>query len=299
VVVKPQPFLGLIQFPHPGSEHNAARFENGVFPWNAGDHHRKFLEANGRWREEDGSVGAGDLRFWGEYEPPSSVRRIGPRSGSLPQWVHEPLYPPAADGPRQNTDPLVLGGFHYSNCKQHRRRDHHSPSVMQRLERGSVVLFGSKLDNVFVLDTVFVVARRQEYGREDVGDLAVPEHVKDMALRPLYSDPERELRFVLYEGATVDQPVDGLWSFVPALPVVQPSDRLARPRVVLDEGILNEALPMGLRKVAMPSSQLESVWIRVLETTYASDLVAATHVDVPRTDEAADTAGSGGRGRPC
>lgn len=46
--MKQAPFTGLIQFPHPGSEHNAAAFDGSVFPWNAGDHARKFLEAPGR-----------------------------------------------------------------------------------------------------------------------------------------------------------------------------------------------------------------------------------------------------------
>ncbi len=94
---------------------------------------------------------------------------------------------------------------------------------------------------------MFVVADRREYGREDVEDLPVPEHVKDMALRPLYGDPERDLRFVLYRGATVDDPVDGRWSFVPALPVQQASDRFTRPRAVLPDGILKETLGTGLR----------------------------------------------------
>lgn len=80
---------------------------------------------------------------------------------------------------------------------------------MQRMQPGSIVLFGSKVDHSFVLDTVFVVAARTEYGREDVDALPVPKHVKDMALRPLYANPERDLRFVLCSGATVDEPVDG------------------------------------------------------------------------------------------
>lgn len=281
MAVNKAPFTGLIQFPHPGGEHNARRFVDQVFPWNEGKHARKFLQVDGRWRGEGGTQDSGPLRFWGEYEPPSTVRAIGPRQGHLPRWVHEPLYPAPREGRRQNIDPLVLGGFWYSNCKQHRRRDRHSPAVTQRLEPGSIVLFGSKLDGAFVLDTLFVVADRREYVREDVEDLPVPEHVKDMALRPLYGNPERDLRFVLYRGATVDDPVDGRWSFAPAQPVGQPLDRFARPRLVLPDGILNEELPMGMRPVAMPSVELTQTWEQVLAQVFAADLVAATHLDVP------------------
>jgi hypothetical protein len=299
VALKQGPLTGLIQFPHPGAEHDAVRFEDEVFPWNEGDHARKFLQVDGRWRSEDGAEGAGPVRFWGEYEPPSAVRRIGPKQGRLPQWVHEPLYPPPREGRRQNTDPLVLGGFWYSNCKQHRRRDRPAPAVTQRLEPGSLVLFGSKLDHAFVVDTVYVVAGRQEYGREDVEHLPVPDHVKDMALRPLYGNPERELRFVLYRGATVDDPVDGRWIFVPALPVEQPADRFARPRAVLADGVLKDTLGMGLRAVALSPEQLDDTWQQLLTTTYDAGLVAAKQLSVPEKESGAAGAETVGAGRVC
>ncbi len=114
MAVNTSPFTGLVQFPHPGAEHDASRFEGDVFPWNEGDHARKFRQVDGQWRYEDGTVGSGPLRFWGEYEPPSTARRIGPQQDRLPRWVHEPLYPPPRDGRRQNTDPLVLGGWQLS-----------------------------------------------------------------------------------------------------------------------------------------------------------------------------------------
>lgn len=299
MAVKHGPFTGLVQFPHPGTEHNAKPFEGGIFPWNAGNHARKFLESPGRWRSEDGSSNSGLVRFWGEYEPPSAVRSIGPKQGLLPRWVHEPLYPPASSGHRQNTDPLVLGGFWYSNCKQHRVRAHSSPTVMQRLEPGSVILFGSKRNHVFVLDTVFVVGGRQGYGREDVEASPVPEHVKDMALRPLYSNPGRALDFSLYQGATVERPVDGRWSFVPALPVRQPSDRFTRPRVVLPDGIIKDTHGMGLRSVPLSPAQLQDCWGRLLAAVYEAELVAATHLEVPAQAGQASGVSITGSGGAC
>ena len=285
MAVEHGPFLGLVQFPHPGPEHNARPFlADGVFPWNSGDHRRKFLETDGSWQNELGAEQSGRLRFWGEFEAPTRVRALGHKQGRLPRWVHEPQYPPVVQGRRQNTDPLVLGGFHYSNCKQHRLSGQHSPSVMQRLEPGSVILFGSKIDHGFVVDTVFVVASRIEYGRDEVDDLDAPEHVKDLALRPLYGEPQCHLRFVLYTGATVAHPVNGRWSFVPALPVADQSARFARPRVELP-GLVNHALMMGLRSVATDDPALTKAWGTVLRTVHDAGLVAATHLQAPATTE--------------
>jgi len=52
----------------------------------------------------------------------------------------------------QNTDPFVFGGeFRYSWCLQPSRRS------LRDLDMGSVILFGSRVNWKFVLDTVFVL----------------------------------------------------------------------------------------------------------------------------------------------
>ena len=84
---------------------------------------------------------------------------------------------------------------------------------MQALAPGSLVMFGSRRGGGFVLDTVLVVGRSLTYGREDVDDLSVPQHVRDIALDPLYSDQDRHLRFTLHEGRTAAEG-PGPYSFV-------------------------------------------------------------------------------------
>ena len=145
----------VVQFPHPGREHRPGDTE--WMPWNPQQKHaRKFLRSRGRYVAKDDTVSEDPLVFWGEWEPPSRVIARWPRSRRLPRFLHEPVWhTPRHRVPRHNTDPWVFGKtFLYSNCKQF--TPHGTPSALQSVTRGSLILFGSKLDHEFVLDTVFV-----------------------------------------------------------------------------------------------------------------------------------------------
>jgi len=147
--------LMFVQFPHPGSEHKPGGL---VIDWNTGAHARKFLRGSGRYVER-GIVRSGTLVFWGEWEPQSRiVEAFDDVAGGRPRWLHEPFWQTPSDTRSlQNTDPLVFGDrFLYSNCRQHRNRK------LRHLSPGSIVLFGSKLQREFVLDTVFVVGDDSE-----------------------------------------------------------------------------------------------------------------------------------------
>jgi hypothetical protein len=67
--------LCFAQFIYPGKEHTP-KFELEEFPWNKGEHERKFLKCSGRYVGEDGKVGDGKLIFWGLWEPQSSFEQI-------------------------------------------------------------------------------------------------------------------------------------------------------------------------------------------------------------------------------
>lgn len=284
--------LAVVQFPHPGREHNAKAQLGDVFPWNSGEHKRKFLEVPGTWRGEDDREQTGRLRFWGEYEPESRVEALGAKQGDLPRYLHMPLYPSTSTGPRQNTDPIVLGGFWYSNCRQHQLKDAHSPTKMQALDPGSLVVFGSRRGGGFVLDTVLVVGRSLTYGREDIADLPVPQHVRDMALHPLYSDQDRHLRFTLHEGRTAAAG-PGPYSFVPALPSSHGEGRFARPQVRLSDGdLVNDNLAMAVRVKQRNAEQVAQVWEELRQLVLDAGLVLGTHLEVPPRS----TAAAGGRG---
>ncbi|MHB1535640.1 MAG: hypothetical protein ACYC1D_13735, partial [Acidimicrobiales bacterium] len=115
----PAVHAAVVQFPHPGAEHPAGLDDEGR--WNTGDHRRKFLLATGAWHDGDRPAGEGPLTFWGEWEPRSEIvaRRSSPAPAGFPRFLRRPLWTYwDGTGNRQNTDPLVLGGFSYTNCRQ-------------------------------------------------------------------------------------------------------------------------------------------------------------------------------------
>ncbi len=234
----------FVQFIHPGGEH--APDQGNVRTWNQGPHRRKFLTCPGITeldrREQE-------LVFWGEWEPPSEVveeidrpLKNGPRYIYRPYWIR-----PHSFRGLQNTDPFVFDGFYYSICKQTRSTGR---TQLRYLEPGSVILFGSHLRGEFVLDTVFVVKGHVDHTNRNYCEVLhgkVPEHYPTVALAPFYASRPRdaqscadatELR--LYFGATVDDPVDGMFSYFPCQAYRPRSRGFARPRIRLP-GIVNPA----------------------------------------------------------
>jgi hypothetical protein len=140
----------FVQFPHPGSEHEPT---GPWMEWNRRAHARKFLRAHGTYIA-DGEPRTGPFTFWGEWEPQSRVLETFQNGGrGYPRWLQEPFWRvPRHPQLLQNTDPLVFGDhFLYSNCRQGRNRK------LRELAPGSLVVFGSKFQGEFVVDTVLVV----------------------------------------------------------------------------------------------------------------------------------------------
>ena len=119
--------LSVVQFIHPGQEHGPDRNNTNVKSWNTGPHKRKFLLSKGTYVKKDDTISSGELTFWGEWEPPSSVRTLIQPNGDplYPRWLHKPFLPSKLPTPRtqntlnagcqggsyQNTDPFVFGSF--------------------------------------------------------------------------------------------------------------------------------------------------------------------------------------------
>jgi hypothetical protein len=224
----------IVQFPHPGGEHVPGSDD---MAWNQQPgHKRKYLTARGRTVDPAGAATAeGQLVCWGEWEPPSRVVHRWAPSPDLPTVVHEPFWTsPGPPGGRQNTDPWVFGrSFLYSNCKQAVRG---APTAMQRLPRGSLILFGSTVGGRFLLDTVFVVGRAEcRWTPNDdpaIGDRAF----RESTVRSLAWSDCGVWTFTLYRGATPDQPVGGLFSWVPCrLRSGDDWPRFQRPELVLPD----------------------------------------------------------------
>ena len=141
-----------------------------------------------------------------------------------------------------NTDPFVFGedGFYYSYCNQEAFK------TLQELEPGSIILFGSnkKSDSninhneksvpYFALDTVFVVGpkeNKQKFNKNSyLKDLEsfVPEHYSDIMNMKTWGNnsnyscngsascgSSKNGMLTCYRGASYDNPVNGMYSFLP------------------------------------------------------------------------------------
>lgn len=228
----------IVQFPHPGGEHVP---RTDAMAWNKGSHRRKFLRSHGSTVSPQGVTEfEGQLAFWGEWEPPSTIERRWSSAPELPTVLHLPCWnQPATTGTRQNTDPWVFGSsFLYSNCKQLTPGER--PSALQRLARGSLILFGSARDGQFVLDTVLVVAGAVAQYRPVDGVPATSDAFNVCTVESLAAEPARysQATFTLLRGATPQHPVNGMFSFVPCRPWIGNNSRFARPPVGLP-GIIN------------------------------------------------------------
>lgn len=273
----------FVQFPHPGAEHNPPGTR---MPWNTGEHRRKFLTSPGRFVDGDDEVTDGDLVFWGEWEAPSEIVDRWPTSGRLPRYLHRPYWArPANSGWRQNTDPWVFGRqMIYSNCKQTLRPDHR-PTALQRLTRGSVICFGSALDGEFCADTILVIASAEPW-RPDDDDITsrAGAAFATCTAGSLASGDDRygHARLTLYRGATIDDPVDGMYSFVPALPAGHDRPRFARPPIRLP-GLINPASTQSANgsNRPQPAHIVRDAWEAIRHQVLTAGLVLAVHIDTP------------------
>jgi hypothetical protein len=239
-VREPAGRISVVQFPHPGAEHDPGRMNRQ--PWNEGAHKRKFLRSEGAFVAGDGQMQHALLAFWAEWEPPSLVVERWAREGRKPCFLCEPVWEHPQAGRRlMNTDPWVFGAaFRYSNCRQRTSR---GPTALQRLAVGSMVLFGSKLAGEFVVDTVFVVGEAQPLTTQRI-DSEADEAFRVCTLERLGRPGGRRHRFVLYRGATAEEPVHGMYSFVPCRRADASDYRFERPVIELP-GYVNPASGRG------------------------------------------------------
>ena len=272
----------FVQFPHPGAEHHPA---GPVMGWNLADHRRKFLICAGRYLDADDRVQEAELMFWGEWEPPSAIHARWPPDDHLPRALHRPYWAePTRDGFRQNTDPWVFGDrMLYSNCKQTTRAGRH-PTAMQKLTRGSVVCFGSAVGGQFCADTVLVVASAERWIPGEVQDLGAGNAFQACTAAAVATGScgYAQASLTLYRGATIDDPVDGMYSFVPARPAGAPRPRFARPPIRLP-GLINPASTQSARGSSrpQPARAVRNAWEAIQHQVLAAGLVLAVHLETP------------------
>lgn len=268
--------LMIVQFPHPGPEHQPA---GSWMPWNRGEHARKFLCGPGQFIANGRSVEAGEVCFWGEWEPQSTVeRRFSSFLPGGPALLQRPYLQALYDsGFRQNTDPLVFGDrFLYSNCRQ---RNHH----LRELAPGSLILFGSTLHKRFVLDTVLVVHDKgTHYSPATLSGVACPEWVHTVVFEPLrLGHGEASESFRLYRGRRYDDAGEGPFSFVPCKAWGANGGAFARPAIELDANWLNPRLTQSAKATIATAEQVRRIWNAVVDQVTRAGLALGVAFEPP------------------
>lgn len=263
----------IVQFTHPGLEHKPDRVNGNHKSWNTGKHKRKFLLCEGEYVSEN-RLNKSKLAFWGEWEPPSYVKKLTDMLSKFhPQWIHRPYLPetlPISNGYQvsyQNTDPCVFdGGFKYLVCKQFKPKNK-SLTALSRLDRGSIILFGStgnqnKKDAFFQLDTVFVVSDFIEYDISDPKALLNEGlgNYRNFVFKMAFPYPANfSLKLRLYKGASFKNKVDGMYSFSPAK--VWDNQEMGFPRIALqDMDHITNNLNAAPKISEVPLNDVKKVW---------------------------------------
>lgn len=188
-----------------------------------------------------------------------------------------------ADSPRQNTDPWVFGKrMFYSNCRQ-LTSPGRSPTSMQALPRGSVICFGSTKDHECCVDTVFVVGSAESWTPAEAATLDVDDAFRVCTAESVAAGRDAQADLTLYRGATLDDAVHGMYSFVPALPVAgDDPPRFARPVMRLD-GLINPASEQSTwgSHRSTPVAAVRDAWETVRDQVLAADLMLAVYL-LPR-----------------
>jgi hypothetical protein len=274
--------IQFVQFLHPGGERPST--STG---WKIADmrpHRRTFVTQPGRCVRDVGAAPKRtDLHFWCEWECEVDVvsEFTPPQDSDAPHTLFRPrIYPRKSYSDVANTDPCVFGDcFRYCVCQQP------SKPSLKRLARGSIIVFGSHKGGAFVLDTVFVTAKKIPYRRNEFHLLKVPVAYRLAALEPLAEGCGRGEEFCLYKGATHEESVDSMFSFFPCLPAERPNG-FARPPIRLD-GLISPKLSQGIKLSSMTSADAVDIWREIVAQVTERSLCLGVSASLPRLGQSA------------
>lgn len=285
----PDQALCVVQFIHPGGEHHPDVAGAARRSWNTGVHRRKFMRTAGTSLDAEGQDHVGEVLWWGEWEPPSTVEELEVPGPDYPRYLHRPFLEVRTEfAGHQNTDPFVFGDeFLYTGCQQWRGKPHGHPVQLQFLRPGSIILFGSCASDRFLLDTVFVVRDFIDHDRDDYRDVlrgAVPDAHWTVTLGPWYSGPPDGRTFRLYRGATPANAVDGMFSFFPCHRADAPATRgFSRPDLS-QLACVNPQLRQGWSATKLGDvAQAADVWRSVRQAVLAEGCELGVRAAIPAT----------------
>ena len=280
--------IQFVQFMHPGPESEPG--PDGWKPWRPRlePHRRTFVSNPGSFRRGlDGSrAESSQLHFWCEWECEAELiqRFLRPPTG-YPHYLFRPWF--RSKGPDDfrglsNTDPFVFDGpFRYCICRQPKLK------VLRYLAPGSVIAFGSNLREEFVIDTVFVVSNGIWYRKTDrCKSLGVTEFYYDAAIAPVCCDADlANEQYRLYEGATPDGLVRGMFSYFPCVPADKSENGFPRPVIRPTGPLMGLITPnhkMGIKATAISSTRAKEIWNAITTQVLEHDVFLGVSSDIPK-----------------
>ena len=306
----------VFQFTHPGDEHgNYYKLKDTKIQfklWNtqkndatSSTHKRKYLCNKGAYIAKNKSIQDASLCFWGEWEPDSIAIPFESTDGNndhLPKYCNIPFYFPIKEKYEsskskldkricdlkndlvkkvdsgyyyQNTDPFVYGTeFRYATiCK---------PYETLNMKEGSVILFGSTKEydgqEKFRVDTVFVVKEIK-----DIKDYKKDKSSVHYNASLKFIDDNDGYDHKMFIGATPENSVNGMFSFIPAS--VDSGDQKPRKKMlVIDsdfkyyDDVLNTVNWQGH---VVCEDGVKEFWDSLLDYTFDKGYVPAVRIDMP------------------
>lgn len=270
----------FIQFPHPGGEHNPPADH---MPWNVAGHRRKFLIAPGECLDGDDRVlrgRAGVLGRVGATLPRgTAVARRRPPASSSP--------PPLLDGARDQRVPA-----------EHRPMGVGRPNDLQQLQADHRAgasahvhaAVDARIDHLLRFHHRWRVLCRHRLRRRL--DRALPAEAAELAVDEAFKactggaitagGRDAHVSLTLYRGATVENPVEGMFSFVPARRADEDDPRFTRPPIRLP-GFINPASRQSTRgsKRPLPMDTLRDTWNALHHQVVAADLLLRSGFRLP------------------
>jgi len=229
---------------------------------------------------------------WVEWEAESRVlRRFYPTDPRLPRYLWQPFWTPRLNyGNRVNSDPVVLGGFYYSDCRQAGNEG------LRELPRGSVIVFGSPVEGEWVVDTVFVVSKRVPYDviyydRVYKSGIDLPDGFEQGVLARSCGMIGGGRERTLYVGATYQEQVDGMFSFFPSKPKPQGNSvGFFRPAIQLPKSYFNPNLAMTAKgaKSELPRKTVKELWLDVKQQILEQGLCLGIGAPFPERQRTED-----------
>lgn len=197
----------------------------------------------------------------------------------------------------QNTDPFVYGNcFMYSSiCK---------PEQTITLKPGSIILFGSTknrqesfgkkrkvVETWYRVDTVFVIKEVIDIDEETInqykGTIYYKAALQFLNLSDKIKKEKEVFSHKLFFGATVDDPYDGMYSYIPAH--ISSNDTYQTMRLNAGEfPEISQGIQSRGKTVVTGNNEVKEFWERLRKYTYKQGYVPADRIDEPRVFSSAD-----------